>query len=349
MGGRATLRDIANAAGVSAVTVHKVIYGKQGVADETRKRVLEIAKSMDYSVNEAASSLKRKAVHIAVILQSIRDARAQNFFFRKMWAGVDRAEADLRDYGVHITRIECRNDWMSQEEILNSLALRKDVDGVLLHCWDESKLNPAIDHLFEKGVPTVTVNSDAIGSRRVGYVGAPNKRIGMLAAELLGRLIPPGSRVVLAGGSKMVENLKANRRGFRSFFKTSNPGSPMSEVYSMGDPAQFRVDFAGVLSSWGDVGGVYAITSRDTFNVCSAVREVGMSGCVKVVGSDAFSELASFFRDGTLHATVWKDEFSQAEQAVKLLYQYLSERPISVDPIRIGIVMKNNLKDYASM
>lgn len=343
---RATLRDIAKAAGVSAVTVHKVIYGKRGVADETRKKVLAIAKSMDYSVNEAASSLKRRALHIVVVLQGIDDPENQNFFFRKMWKGIDRAEGDLRDYGVRITRMECRNDWESQEEILCSLGRRKDVDGVILHCWDETKLNPAIDCLFEKGVPTVTVNSDAIGSRRVGYVGAPNERIGMLAAELMGRFITPGGRVILAGGSKMVENLKANRGGFCSFLKSASPRTTVAEVYSQSDKECFKEEFAGALGDGGGVEGVYAITSRDTFNACSVIREAGLSGKIRVIGSDAFTELRAFFDDETLHATVWKDELAQAERAVKLLYQHLSQRPTTVEPIRIGVVMRNNLEDY---
>ena len=342
---RATLRDIAKAAGVSAVTVHKVIYDKRGVAKETREKVLAIAKSMDYSVNEAASSLKRKAVHIVVVLQSINDPRDQNFFFRKMWNGIDRAEADLRDYGARITRMECRNDWESQEEILCNLGRRKDVDGVILHCWDETRLNPAIDDLFEKGVPTVTVNSDAIDSRRVGYVGAPNERIGKLAAELMGRFIPPGGRVVLAGGSKMVENLKANRGGFHSFLKSASPRTTVAEVYSQGDKERFKEEFAQALEG-GRVDGVYAITSRDTFNACTVIQEMGLSGKIRVIGSDAFTELGAFFDDETLHATVWKDELAQAERAVQLLYQHLSERPMTVEPIRIGVVMRNNLEDY---
>lgn len=344
---RATLRDIAQAAGVSAVTVHKVIYGKRGVAEGTRRKILEIARSMNYSVNEAASSLKRKEMHIIVILQSIDNPENQNFFFRKVWDGIGRAESDLRDYGVRITRMECMNDWESQDKILRDIGKRKDVDGVILHCWDETKLNTAIDWLFEKGVPVVTMNSDAIGSKRIGCVSAPNYRVGMLAAEVLGRFIPAGGRVLLAGGNRMVENLKAIRKGFRSFLEAGSPLTDVTEVYNLGDKEQFKSVFEKALKKYDDLSGVCAVTSRDTFNVCCVIRELDMSGRIKVVGSDSFSELSSFFDDGTLHATVWKDELAQAERAVRLLYQYISgRRPVYVEPIRLGIVMKNNFEDY---
>ncbi|MDR3279640.1 MAG: substrate-binding domain-containing protein [Synergistaceae bacterium] len=344
MNKRATLRDIAKKAGVSAVTVHKVIYSKDGVGEETRKRILRIAGDMNYSVNLAASSLKRKAIHIAVIFRA--KSTPQNFFFQKMWDGIDKAERALWDYRVRITRMECDDRWESQDAILRSLADRADVDGVILHCWDETRLNPAIDYLFGRGVPLVTANSDAPASKRVACVSAPNERVGSLAAETLSLLVPDGCLAIVAGGIKPAENLHANRRGFSSFMRLRLPHVSIPEIYNTGDRDKFRNELKDTLQSASDVCGIYAITARDTLNVCEIIRETGMSGEIKVVGSDVFEEMEPFFDDGTLHASIWKDQQSQAERAVILLYQYLSGQEVQVEPIRLGIIMKNNIEDY---
>ncbi|MDR1650024.1 MAG: substrate-binding domain-containing protein [Synergistaceae bacterium] len=344
MAKRATLRDVATEAGVSAVTVHKVLYDKEGVGAETRKKILAIARDMEYSVNEAASSLKRKALRIAVIFQSM--SSSQNFFFRKMWDGVDKAEQKLNDYRVQVTRLACGGEWESQERILYDIAKQGDEDGVVLHCWDETRLNPAIDYLSDKGIPVVTVNSDAIGSKRVMLVSAPNGRIGKLAAEMLGRLIPDGGKVLVAGGHEMAENARENRRGFQSYLKMCRPETSVTELYNFGDGEKFLAELASSIKALTDMTGLYAITARDTYSACAVVRSLGMSGRIKVIGSDAFAELGSFFDDGTLHASIWKDPESQAEQAIFLLYHYLSGRPMSVEPIKTGIIMKNNLEDY---
>ncbi len=119
MKARTTMKDIARAAGVSSVTVHKAIYSKKGVSSETRDKILRLAEAMDYSVNAAASSLKRGALHIAVVLQSV--SNPVNYFFRSMWAGIDKVERALLDYRVRITRFECGDDWVSQENILRAL------------------------------------------------------------------------------------------------------------------------------------------------------------------------------------------------------------------------------------
>lgn len=341
---RATLRDIARAAGVSAVTVHKAIYGKSGVSGETRERILEIASRMDYSVNIAASSLKRNAVHIAVVLQSL--SNPENFFFRKMWDGIAKAEQELHDYRVRISRFECEDNWRTQEARLVEIGQRNDINGVIMHPSDETKLNAAIEFLWNKNIPVVTANSDASASKRVANISARNDRIGALAAELLAKLMNGGGRVVVAGGNKTAENLRANRRGFRSCLKEIKPGVRVTDVFNFSDSPRFRNDIAKALADYPDIEGIYAATSRDTYIICQILDEAGLSGKIKLVGSDAFEEMLPFFSGGTLDATICKDQESQAKQAVLQLYNYLTGRSVSYEPIKVSIVMRNNIDDY---
>jgi LacI family transcriptional regulator len=340
----ATLKDIAKMAGVSAVTVHKALNSKEGVGEETRKKILDIAGDLNYTVNVAASSLKKKAVQIAAVFRG--RAIPRNFFFHKMWDGVERAERGLRDYHVRIKRIECVDTWESQDEILRGIARDGGVDGVILHCWDETRLDGAINLLHDNGVPVVTANSDAPNSKRIACVSAPNERVGSLAAELLGHIAPSG-RYLVAGGTKPAENLAANRRGFASYMRAFSPGAPFTEIYNCHkSPGQFSDDLTRAIGEAPDVAGIFAVTARDTYNVCEIVRELGVSNKVKIVGSDVFEEMKPFFEDGTLHASIWKDQQSQAERAVILLHQYLLGHPMRVEPIRLGIIMKNNIDDY---
>jgi LacI family transcriptional regulator len=341
---RTTLKDIAKRAGVSAVTVHKVLYSKEGVSDDTRKKILGIADDMEYSVNMAASSLKRKAIRIAAVFRGKYEPR--NFFFHKIWEGVDRAERRLSDYRVRIARIECEDNWESQDAILRELARENDADGVILHCWDETKLEDAIDSLFEAGIPVVTVNSDAPASKRVACVSAPNERVGRLAAEVLGCIMPEG-RALLAGGIVPAENLAANRRGFSSYMGNVHPFTEITGIYNYHtSPHQFTDSLRKALNDTDGITGIYAITARDTYNTCRTVAELGLSNRVRIVGSDVFEEMKPFFDDGTLDASIWKDQQSQAERAVMALHQYLSGQPIKVEPIRLGVIMKNNFDDY---
>lgn len=341
---RTTLKDIALAAGVSAVTVHKAIYGKSGVGEEMRKKIIDLAARMDYSVNVAASSLKRNAVRIAVVLQSL--SNPENFFFRKMWDGIAMAEHELQDYRVEIMRFECEDSWLTQEERLLEIARRDDIGGVILHPSDEQRLNPVIDFLWNKKIPVVTANSDASTSRRIANISPSNNRVGALAAELLGLMITDGGCAIVAGGGQQAENLRANRRGFRDVLKARHPHTQVMDVVNHSDTQRFRRDFTKALGEFPDITGIYAATSRDTYTVCDVLRSQGLSDRIKLVGSDAFEEQLPFFENGTLHATIWKDQELQAKQAVLLLYNYLTGRPLSTSNIKISAVLKSNIYDY---
>jgi ABC-type sugar transport system substrate-binding protein len=263
-----------------------------------------------------------------------------------MWDGVERIERILRDYRVRITRIECGDTWESQDRILRGLAADNAADGAILHCWDETKLDGAINALHERGIPVVTANSDAPNSKRIACVSAPNERVGSLAAEVLGHIAAHG-RMLVAGGTKPAENLAANRRGFSGYMKKAHPEIPFTEIYNCSkSETQFTDDLFRAMKNMPDITGIYAITAKDTYNVCGAIRELGLSDRVKIVGSDVFEEMRPFYEDGTLGASIWKDQQSQAERAVMLLHQYLSGRPLHIEPIRLGVILKNNFEDY---
>ena len=56
---RVTLRDVAQAAGVSLKTASNVINGSGRMTDETRAKVESVIKDLDYRVNVAARNLNR--------------------------------------------------------------------------------------------------------------------------------------------------------------------------------------------------------------------------------------------------------------------------------------------------
>ena len=67
-----TIRSIAEQANVSIATVSKVLNGKSGVREETRKMILEVARQLNYRPNLNARSLKSgKASTIGIIAEDL--------------------------------------------------------------------------------------------------------------------------------------------------------------------------------------------------------------------------------------------------------------------------------------
>jgi LacI family transcriptional regulator len=69
---RATIRDVASAAGVSIATVSRVLAGSYGSAPDTRRRVMRAVEELDYVVNTHARALAGISTkNIAMVLNSV--------------------------------------------------------------------------------------------------------------------------------------------------------------------------------------------------------------------------------------------------------------------------------------
>ena len=81
----ATLKDVAELAGVTVTTISRMLNNRANVSDKTRARIEAAMAQLDYQPNEIAQSLiKNKTNMIGLIVPS-----ARNFFFATI---IDRVE-----------------------------------------------------------------------------------------------------------------------------------------------------------------------------------------------------------------------------------------------------------------
>ena len=89
---RIRIKDIARLADVSVGTVDRVIHGRSGVSEASKKRVEEILKQLDYQPNMYASALasNKKYTFICLLPQHLEG---------EYWTAVDRKALFESDYG----------------------------------------------------------------------------------------------------------------------------------------------------------------------------------------------------------------------------------------------------------
>lgn len=343
---RQTLQDIADLAGVSKVTVHKTIYGKPGVSEKTRQRVLEIVRDVGYVVNPAAASLKREVLNIAVITPSLEPSL--NYFHRIVAMGIDEAEADLSMYRVAIKRYFSDTSWQSQAEILDSILEKGGIDGVVIYCNDDAMLNERFEQLHANAVPVVTFHGDAPASCRIACVTAPDERSGRLAAEMISNLVQESGHILVLGGNKAMTVLRDNVAGFFGFIREHRQDLSILEINDFETIPQLMNEFRRLCDALGDVKGVYCNSARNCPPLCETIVDMGLAGKIKVITNDVFSELRPYFEQGVVNATMWQDPKNQARNAIHLMYRHLTASgiPEKLYSVRFGIVMRSNFEDY---
>jgi LacI family transcriptional regulator len=153
--GTITIDDVARAAGVSAMTVSRVINQVKNVRESTRASVLAAIERLNYSPNTAARSLAAgQAMHIGLLYANPSAAYLAQFLIGALHAA--------RSAGVHLVIESCESeDADEQAEVTRRFATR-DVEGVVLPP-PLSESQPIMAELDAMGIPVVTV---AMGAPR---------------------------------------------------------------------------------------------------------------------------------------------------------------------------------------
>ena len=121
-----TAKDVAEACGVSRITVNRALSGNENVKPETREKILKKAQEMGYVPNLIARSLVNgKSKMIGIVISDIK-----NLYFSEIVDAITR-QARARGYMV----CTCTHDSDCQEERrLIEMMKGYCVDGMILNC-----------------------------------------------------------------------------------------------------------------------------------------------------------------------------------------------------------------------
>jgi LacI family transcriptional regulator len=150
----ASIKDVAKEAGVSIATVSRVLNDVDVVNEETKKKVTEAIKKLDYRPNIVARSLKtQKTRTIGIVVPDI-----SNQFYPEIVRGAEDV-ANIYNYNV----ILCNTDLDSEKEIEYLKVLKeKMVDGVIY--MSNSMEDEIIATLDNLKLPTVLVETNSKNS-----------------------------------------------------------------------------------------------------------------------------------------------------------------------------------------
>lgn len=128
---RATSKDVARLAGVSRTTVSLILNHHTRSADiseETRQRVMEAARALDYWPNAAARSLVRSRANIiGFVLCQSQDRLSADAFLPKVLEGVSLVARERRWHVI----LESVPD-VSQPDAYIGLVRSRQIDGIIL-------------------------------------------------------------------------------------------------------------------------------------------------------------------------------------------------------------------------
>ncbi len=172
---KATIYDIAQEAGTSTATVSRVISNSgYPVKDETRRRILETAKKLNYAPNMVGRMLKKNdSMDIGVIIPTI-----SNPFYPQIILGI---ELEARRRGYNILLCNSFRDFTTEKKYIETL-YQKQVKGIIISSIGDS--HEFLREMQKRGLKIVTIDQE-IQRLKCSKVGFNYIKGGLLATEYL--------------------------------------------------------------------------------------------------------------------------------------------------------------------
>lgn len=268
-----TMQDVAQAAGVSAITVSRVLRTPGKVKAATRERVEAAVRTLGYVPDQVAGSLSSRESRLVAALVS---TLAGSIFA----STVDGLAQSLREAG-HQLLLGTTEYSTASEEALVATALSRRPDGIVLTSGTHTPAARAM--LAGAGIPVVEVwelpedpvdmavgfsnleagramtrHLHATGRRRIGFIGGDRPGAGTAGGDRRGRL---------------------RRQGYESALAELGLGPPrlVTEPASGSMVERGAGDLASLLARWPDTDAVFCSSDSAALGAVSEARRRGIA------------------------------------------------------------------------
>jgi DNA-binding LacI/PurR family transcriptional regulator len=273
-----TILDVAKKAGVSKTTVSRIINNNYAhTTEETRLRVLDVIKELDYRPNALAKGLKAMQTNvIGMVLSNLK-----NPFWSSVLEGVEDA---TRDHGFHLMICNSNEEPEKEEQYIREFKMRQ-VDGIVI--------NPTVQNLefFRKLVasqyPLVVVNR-SLPDISVNYVVINNVRGASMAVQ---HLLDNGRKkvAVFAYRNEHVSTWRERIEGYRTVLLGNGyTAEDFRIVEAEKETGKVKEAILHFLREYPDTDAVFSTNNMITLEVIDAIRELDLKipEDIAIVGYD---------------------------------------------------------------
>lgn len=279
--GRATLSDVARAAGVSIATASKALNGRDEVATATRQRVIAAAEQLAFSPNQQAQSLVAGRTGTVGLLTSDLEGR----FVIPILMGAEDAFGAGQ---VNVFLCDARGDKIREQYHLKALLSRR-VDGIIV-VGRQTDPRPSLG----QGIPVPVVYAYAPSDNPADISLTPDNRAGgRIAVE---HLIACGrTRIAHITGDPSYIAARDRAQGVEEALRDAGLELVGEPMYSEWSERWGRAAADLVLMRYPDVDGIVCGSDQIARGVLDAIRDRGNSvpDDIAVIGYDNWEVLTT--------------------------------------------------------
>ena len=315
---RATIKTIAELAGVSKSTVDRALKGQAGVHPDTRERILKAAEQCGYQINVAGRALRRQRspLRIAVVFcwRRVFDCQIRD--------GIRAAEREFGTLGIQLDFFDLQTgDWEEQLRVLQSL--RSDgVHGIILKAVDHPEIVKMVDELERSGIKIATISTDLPQSHRTYFVGQNYNQAGRVAGSLMKMLLGKNGNVTILQESTEYQVYWEREAGFVQYFHEQNSRITLQTVLCKEEMSpQNYPQILDYLRHTPDIDGIFC-TGFSYLYAAQALLDTGRTG-IRLIGYDVYADTVPLMKKHALDFVITQNPFRQGYEGISGLFHCL--------------------------
>ena len=202
--------------------------------------------------------------------------------------------------------------------------------GILITVADETVIGPGIDAAVSAGIPVITIDSDARGSKRLFFIGTNNLEAGRLGGHRVVERLGGSGNVVfftIAGQPNIEERL----RGFKDVLET-RPNIHIVDVVDIKSDARTAFDKTQemlALTGPKKINAFVCLESATGKMVSDALKRANAADRL-LVAWDVNQDTLDGIKAGTINATVAQKPFTMGYVGLKALDEIFHAPPASL-------------------
>jgi ribose transport system substrate-binding protein len=201
-------------------------------------------------------------------------------------------------------------------ELHNAIAAKPS--GILISVADSSVLQPEIDAAVAAGIPVITMDSDAPGSRRLFFIGTNNLEAGQLGGKrIIEKLGGKGNVVFFTLGGQ--PNTEERLKGFKDVL-SARPDIKIVDVVDIKGDNRNAFDKAQedlALTGPKKIDAFVCLEASSGKTVADAIKRAG--GGRELVAFDVDQDTLDGIKSGTIDATIAQKPFTMGWVGLKSL------------------------------
>jgi len=225
--------------------------------------------------------------------------------------------------------------------------IASEVDGLAVSNVSAEALNPVIERAIAAGIPTVSFNSDAAGSKRLAFFGQDLVQSGRTQAEILIEYMGEKGKVLIFSCDAAAAWSLDREKGVREILAKYPDIQVLTTVNTGVEEYTAYAAIENALLANPDVAGIATLDAVTTPLVGRYILRNNLVGKIKHVGHDLLPETLQNIKAGATNASLSQDPFKQGYLPVKALYEFVV-KGVPLQSVDTGVlrVDEKNVGEY---